>query len=111
MRKQNMVFILIGIIVLVIGVTSSWSQGQKNKTSEPAYLKEWFDEIDANGDGKISQDEHMKHAAKRAENRFTEMDSNKDGFISNDEFKEGIPKKRKKGNQKVKGQQKQENKQ
>ena len=46
--------------------------------------------------GKISRDEHMKHAEKRAENRFTQMDVNKDGFVSKEEFKEGMAKKRKK---------------
>jgi Ca2+-binding EF-hand superfamily protein len=101
MRKLGMVVILTGILVLVIGSNYSWSQSNKEKPSDVNYVQAWFNEIDVNGDGKISRDEHMKHAEKRAKNRFTRMDVNKDGLISKDEFKEGMPKKRKKGTRKA----------
>ena len=100
-----MVVILTGIVVLVIGSNFSWSQSKNKKPSDVNYGQAWFNEIDADGDGKISRDEHMKHAEKRAENRFMQMDVNKDGFISEDEFKEGKSKKRKKGKRKAKEQQ------
>ena len=96
MRKLGIVVILTGIVFLVMGSNYCWSQSKKKKPSDANYVQAWFNEIDANGDGKISRDEHMKHAEKRAENRFTQMDANKDGFVSKDEFKEGMPKKRKK---------------
>ena len=97
MKKLSGVFILMGIVVLIMGTTDSLSQSQKKKASSANYLQAWFDEIDADGDGKISRDEHMKHAAQRAETRFTHMDTNKDGVISKDEFKKWKTKKRKKG--------------
>ena len=108
MKKLSMVILLIGIALLLIGTNYSWSQ---KSPSNSGGVESWFKTIDADGDGKISRDEHMKHAEKRAENRFTQMDVNKDGFISEDEFKEGMPKKRKKGTRKAKEQPKEEKKQ
>ena len=60
---------------------NSYINHKYKKPSDTNYGQAWFNEIDADGDGKISSDEHMKHAEKRAENRFTQMDVNKDGFI------------------------------
>ena len=111
MRKLRLALILTGIVVLAMGSNYCWSQSKKKIPSDANYLQAWFNEIDANGDGKISRDEHMKHAEKRAENNFTEMDVNKDGFVSNEEFKEGMPKQRKKGTRKATKQQMGEKKQ
>jgi Ca2+-binding EF-hand superfamily protein len=108
MKKFGMVILFIGIALLLIGTNYSWSQ---KSPSNSGGVESWFKTIDADGDGKISRDEHMKHAEKRAENSFTQMDANKDGFISEDEFKEGMPKKRKKGTRKAKEQPKEEKKQ
>jgi len=108
MKKFGMVILFIGVALLLIGTNYSWSQ---KSPSNSGGVESWFKTIDADGDGKISRDEHMKHAEKRAENRFTQMDVNKDGFISEDEFKEGLPKKRKKGTRKAKEQPKEEKKQ
>ena len=103
-----MLILFIGVTLLLIGTNYSWSQ---KSPSNSGGVESWFKTIDADGDGKISRDEHMKHAEKRAENRFTQMDVNKDGFISEDEFKEGMSKQRKKGTQEVKEQPKEEKKQ
>ena len=108
MKKLGMVILLICITLLLVGTNYSWSQ---KSPSNSGGVESWFKTIDADGDGKISLDEHMKHAEKRAENSFTQMDANKDGFISEDEFKEGMPKKRKKGTRKAKEQPKEEKKQ
>ena len=104
MRKLGMVVILTGIVVLVMGSNFSWSQSKNKKPSDANYGQAWFDEIDADGDGKISRDEHMKHAEKRAEDNFKRMDTNKDGFLSEEEFKEGMAKKSKKSKRKAKEQ-------
>ena len=111
MRKLSYGVILTGIVVLVIGSTYSWSQDKRKKPSDTNYVQAWFNEIDTNGDGKISRDEHMKHAEKRAENNFTQMDVNKDGFVSKEEFKGGISKKRKERTRKAQEQPKDKNKQ
>ena len=100
MRKLVMVVMLTGM-VLVIGSYYSWSQVKKEKASDTNYLQAWFNQKDVNVDGKISRDEHMKHAQQRAENNFTQLDENKDGFVSKDEFTKGMPRKGKKGKRKA----------
>ena len=92
MRKICIVILVTGI-VLLIGMNNSWSQKSASKAGSS---QKWFNEIDTDGDGKISRDEHMKHSEKRAESNFREMDVNKDGFVSEEEFKEGVAKKRNK---------------
>jgi len=104
MRKLGMVVMLTGIVFLVIGSNFSWSQSKNKKPSDTNYGQAWFDEIDTDGDGKISRDEHMKHAEKRADNRFTQMDEDKDGFIGKDEFKKGMSTKKKKNKSKAREQ-------
>lgn len=41
---------------------------------------------DANSDGKISKEEFMEAARKRAEARFQKLDANGDGYITQDEL-------------------------
>jgi len=101
MIKLGMMFMITGMVVLVMGSHYSWSQVKKEKASDANYVQAWFNELDVNGDEKISRDEHMKHAQQRAENNFTRLDENKDGFVSKDEFAEGMPKKGKKSKRKA----------
>ncbi len=101
MRKLGMMVMLTGMVVLVMGSHYSWSQVKKEKASDANYVQAWFNELDVNGDEKISRDEHMKHAQQRAEKNFTQLDENKDGFVSKDEFAKGMPKKGKKGKRKA----------
>ena len=42
--------------------------------------------MDTNGDGKISKEEFMDAAKKRAEARFQKLDANGDGYITKDEL-------------------------
>jgi Ca2+-binding EF-hand superfamily protein len=73
---------------------------------EVGIYQSYFNAIDTDGDGKVSQNEYMKQAAKNAAKKFTGMDVNKDGFISSEELKKTMPKKRKKVKEKTKKQHK-----
>ncbi len=103
MNKLSIIVLLTGITVLLIGGNYSWAQ---KKPAAVGTIQSWFNEIDTDGDGKISRNEHMKHAEKRAEKNFTGMDVNKDGFVSSEEFKKAMPKRRKKVEEKAKEQHK-----
>lgn len=45
-------------------------------------MQQYFQQMDANGDGKISHDEYMANA----ERQFQRLDANHDGAISQDEL-------------------------
>lgn len=45
-------------------------------------LQQYFQQMDANGDGKISHDEYMANA----ERQFQRLDANHDGVITQDEL-------------------------
>jgi len=47
---------------------------------------EYFNKIDTNRDGSISQQEYIDYKLKKADMRFQEMDTNKDGLLSSEEF-------------------------
>ena len=66
MNKLSIIVLLTGIAVLLIGDNYSWARVQK-KPAEVDTYQSWFNEIDTDGDGKISRNEHKKHAEKRAE--------------------------------------------
>ena len=66
MNKLSIIVLLTGIAALLIGGNYSWAQ---KKSADVGIYQSWFNEIDTNGDGKISRNEHMKHAEKLAEKR------------------------------------------
>ena len=74
-----MVLILLGAVTL-LGNKYALAKGphgdMRGNTS--------FDAMDANKDGKISQDEHMT----KCKNRFKAMDSNGDGFLTKEECRQ-----------------------
>lgn len=98
MNKLSIIVLLTGIAVLLIGGNYSWAQ---KKPADAGIYQSRFNGLDTDGDGKISRNEHMKYAEKRAEKSFTAMDVNKDGFISSEEFKKAISKRRKKVKEKA----------
>uniref|UniRef100_A0A7C4AGU6 EF-hand domain-containing protein n=1 Tax=Fundidesulfovibrio putealis TaxID=270496 RepID=A0A7C4AGU6_9BACT len=51
-----------------------------------------FQAADTNGDAKITRDEYLAEAKKRAEMRFLKLDANNDGVLTKDELlKPGKP--------------------
>lgn len=81
---------------------SDHSGGKANRMDEKAMSGPTFEEMDANGDGKISADElnvygssaaGQSHGKAMEEHRLMkmhEMDLDGDGNISNDEFEKGM---------------------
>jgi len=74
-------------IVLVFGLTvcmsnSSFAQSQDRQQKTPPTFSELVKEMDANEDGKLSEDE-LKGPLK---DNFDKIDTDEDGFITEEEF-------------------------
>lgn len=65
----------------------------------------WFQKLDKDSDGKISQEEFQK----RAEEKFNKMDSDKDGAITEEEWQEAIKHWKKKHSRHSRGYSQEEN--
>ena len=77
MQAKTMVLgVVSAAMVVTVGATAI-AQGKHGYGQRPS-----FEEVDANGDGKITQDEMQARAA----TRFGEADSDGDGAISRDEM-------------------------
>lgn len=59
---------------------------EQDKQRRQRIIKGWFDNIDSNGDGKISKSEYQQAVAPY----FDRMDGNGDGSISSDELKKAF---------------------
>lgn len=59
-----------------------------------ANLDRFFNNLDADKDGKVSKEEYINHAKGEAENRFSKVDANSDGSIDKGEFENAIGKQR-----------------
>ena len=55
-------------------------------TERQAQRAKEFDAMDANKDGKLTEQEMIDHAAARLRERFARMDPNKDGSVTKEEF-------------------------
>ncbi|WP_452229881.1 EF-hand domain-containing protein [Lacinutrix sp. MEBiC02404] len=74
-------------IVLVFGLTvcmsnSSFAQSQNRQQKTPPTFSELLKELDANDDGKLSEEE-LKGPLK---DNFDKVDTDEDGFITEEEF-------------------------
>ncbi|MFT5892982.1 MAG: Ca2+-binding EF-hand superfamily protein [Dokdonia sp.] len=71
----------VALVCFVIGFSNAQSKGERPQ-KPPTYAK-LLEKMDANEDGKLSQEE-VKGPLKK---KFTDVDTNEDGFISEEEFK------------------------
>ena len=79
-RLNNKVLATI-LTVCLLSVASPLTLADDHKKKDGPTCK--FKQMDADGDGQVSQAEFMQASTKR----FAKMDSNSDGFISKDEKK------------------------
>lgn len=70
----------VALVCFVIGFSNAQSKGERPQ-KPPTYAK-LLEKMDANEDGKLSQDE----VKGRLKEKFTEVDTDEDGFISEEEF-------------------------
>jgi Ca2+-binding EF-hand superfamily protein len=90
------------IVMVVLAIAAYFVvNGMKSGSGPDKTKHEWFSKLDANGDGKISADEHKtidangdgKISAEEAkaygipEGHFNKLDINGDGYISQEEMK------------------------
>lgn len=59
---------------------------EEMKAKREEMSKKFFDKMDTNKDGVISQEEHDAFVKNKSDKRFEEMDTNKDGKITKEEF-------------------------
>ncbi|WP_306153084.1 EF-hand domain-containing protein [Roseovarius sp. MMSF_3281] len=77
MQARTMILSVIGAAMVVTAGAGAMAQGKHGDHKRPS-----FEEVDANGDGKVSRDEMQARAAAR----FNDADSDGDGAISRDEM-------------------------
>ncbi len=84
MRRRWAVCLVIGLGVAVAFPNLSFGQAQQRQVDR------FFEEADANKDGKLSEEElttYMQAMAKRrAQQMFQKADTNKDGFVTKEEL-------------------------
>ncbi|WP_168797857.1 EF-hand domain-containing protein [Pacificoceanicola onchidii] len=75
--------LMTGALVLIMGTAGMASaKGGPDREGRGQMMEQWFSEVDANGDGKVTEDEIT--AFKLA--RFQEADTDGDGFLSAEEM-------------------------
>lgn len=88
------------IAVLIFGITifasaKAFGQSQGRKDRKPPTFSELLEKMDANEDGKLSENE----VKGRLKDHFSKVDTDEDGFITEEEFKNAPrPKRREREN-------------
>lgn len=104
--KTWIIFVLLAAVSFTVTAEPYGGDHHHHKSghNEGSKVKDIFAHFDADGDGKVSTEEHenaiLKMARERRQ-RFSEMDANADGFISMDEARSGADKRRKKWHKKL----------
>ena len=81
MKSRLWVIFGVSVLVTLFGVTCVLAESQ---TAAGDILQTQFEQIDTNGDEKISHDEYMNIY----EERFKKKDTNGDGFLTREEAEE-----------------------
>lgn len=72
--------IALGLMITAVGPAAADHRGDREPIA--------FSDIDANGDGEITEEEFTTHRAAKRNERFEATDTNNDGLLSEEEIKE-----------------------
>lgn len=85
---------VIATMVLALAAGSAWAQQLQQdrnanfKLAAQKLLEGRFEDIDTNGDGKISHVEYLNFSEMKAKERFDKVDKDKDNYITAEEIQE-----------------------
>ena len=104
--KTWIIFVLLATVSVTATAQEHGGDHRHHKSghNDGRNVEDIFAHFDADGDGKVSTEEHENAILKMADERrqrFSEMDANADGFISMDEARSGADKRRKKWQKKL----------
>ena len=93
--------ILIAVVLVLVNPGSQALADTASKVAMAAFEKR-FEEMDANGDGKIDRAEYVEYEIKKANERFDVADENRDGFITRKEAERAMKQKQEEVREKMK---------
>ncbi len=92
MKNKRILFASSVLIFFAISQSNAQNNNRQRERREPPSIDELFEKMDANEDGKLSQEE-VKGPLSR---HFDKIDANEDGFLTREEL-ENVPKPERKG--------------
>ena len=95
------VIVLITAVALLLTPGSQALADTASKAAMAAFEKR-FEEMDANGDGKIDRAEYVEYEIKKANERFDVADENGNGFITRKEAERAMKQKQQEVRKKMK---------
>ncbi len=98
--KPRMI-VLIAAVAVLLNPGSLCLADTASKAAMAAFEKR-FDEMDANGDGRIDRAEYVEYEIKKANERFDVADENRDGFITRKEAERAMKQKQEEMRKKMK---------